>query len=774
MVALARPYRKNLKYPTQASAFYVAPNGSDAAAGSFAAPFLTFAKAQVSMRTGNKITYVRSGRTYLAAGITSGALVASVTLVGNMPASGSYSVVIDDETLTVTGGAGTTSWTVTRGALNTTAASHALNAPIDFVYSGAPPTTTLSVAMTDTTGTTVHVTSATGFPTFNNFVITVGTETMLVQAGAGTTTWTVIRNFSSISAATHLINAAVLGAANLPLNNDASTTWSNYPGEKPVFDMGGAAAGVGIGIESSNIWVNGIRFQNARNTLTISAFQIPYQNASAVQMYGSLGAITNGKLTNCECYNINPGADDTHCAAIIGFSTFTGWEVANCRVYNCGSAGIITFQDSGTHQAWVSDCIVHDVCLNTVGDNGAIYFWDNPGAKGAKCQMAVRNIVYNNAATAKTSGYTNFNAYAFYCDDQCSNVIWFGSWTYGFGSHSAHIHGGVGVKIHNCIHDMTSVFNAQYYQDEGGGPSMVNNVFATNIYYSAAATQPVGNGANNNSIWGCDFSGGTATTYPTITNSIYFSPNFTMVTNAYNFATGNATLDASPHVTNPLFRNPGSNDYALTVGSPALTLTPPFLPIAPGAGPSLAGIPPVWAAMPNQLLRNPDPTVGSVLASSAAGAEATGGTLPTDWGDNAGTALASNVYYIGHDPAGVPTIRIRWHGTTGSTAIQLNFDTTATFSTTGALVTQYLKFSICGGDLTNVGTFNIFVQANPSSTTLASAAFTPTGIPTWVVTPGTVAVPAATTSLLCFLVIGVTNGVLVDFSVEIGAPQVVH
>lgn len=58
-----------------------------------------------------------------AMGATDGTL--SVTTASGFPASGSYDIVIGSERMTVTAGAGSTTWTVTRGVFGTTAAAHA-------------------------------------------------------------------------------------------------------------------------------------------------------------------------------------------------------------------------------------------------------------------------------------------------------------------------------------------------------------------------------------------------------------------------------------------------------------------------------------------------------------------------------------------------------------------------------------------------------------------------------------------------------------------------
>jgi hypothetical protein len=69
----------------------------------------------------------RGASTTLAAAITSSQTTITVASASGFPTSGNFRVRIDDEDMTVTGGQGTTSWTVTRGVNSTTAASHVIS-----------------------------------------------------------------------------------------------------------------------------------------------------------------------------------------------------------------------------------------------------------------------------------------------------------------------------------------------------------------------------------------------------------------------------------------------------------------------------------------------------------------------------------------------------------------------------------------------------------------------------------------------------------------------
>lgn len=69
----------------------------------------------------------------LGAAIDADDLTITVLDVLGFPATGAFTVIIDSEWLRVTAGAGTTTWTVTRGYNSTTAASHLISAAVTLV-----------------------------------------------------------------------------------------------------------------------------------------------------------------------------------------------------------------------------------------------------------------------------------------------------------------------------------------------------------------------------------------------------------------------------------------------------------------------------------------------------------------------------------------------------------------------------------------------------------------------------------------------------------------
>src|SRR5664280_399333 len=111
------------------------------------------------------------------------------------PTSGNYTIKVDSEQMTVTGGQGTPTWTVARGANGTTTATHSIGAAVSWVLG--------------TNDTTIYVASETGFPALFPFTIKVDSEQMQVTGNPSATTWTVVRGQNGTTKATHSGGASV-------------------------------------------------------------------------------------------------------------------------------------------------------------------------------------------------------------------------------------------------------------------------------------------------------------------------------------------------------------------------------------------------------------------------------------------------------------------------------------------------------------------------------------------------------------------------------------
>ncbi len=87
--------------------------------------------------------------------------------------------------------------------------------------------TTLAAAITSTSATSISVSSAAAFPATGQFRIQIDSELMFVTAGAGTTTWTVVRAASGTTAATHTVGATVTLKARVDVAKCGTTPCTN-------------------------------------------------------------------------------------------------------------------------------------------------------------------------------------------------------------------------------------------------------------------------------------------------------------------------------------------------------------------------------------------------------------------------------------------------------------------------------------------------------------------------------------------------------------------
>lgn len=74
--------------------------------------------------------FANNAQTALNGSITAGVTTLTVTSASGFPGNAQFRIRIDDELLLVTGGVGTTTWTVTRGIESTTAIGHGSGATV--------------------------------------------------------------------------------------------------------------------------------------------------------------------------------------------------------------------------------------------------------------------------------------------------------------------------------------------------------------------------------------------------------------------------------------------------------------------------------------------------------------------------------------------------------------------------------------------------------------------------------------------------------------------
>ncbi len=170
----------------------------------------------------------------------------TVTSAAGFPTSGNYSIQIDNEQMLVTGGQGTTTWTVTRGP-GGTAAAHASGVTAAFVV--------------DTAVTTISVLAKNGFPTVFPFTVKIDFEQMSVEGSPSGTLWTVLRGQGGTAPAAHLN----LKAVSWDIDNADTTIYVasiiGFPTPPPNFT---------IQVDTEQMTVSEVAGSSAPYTLTVA------------------------------------------------------------------------------------------------------------------------------------------------------------------------------------------------------------------------------------------------------------------------------------------------------------------------------------------------------------------------------------------------------------------------------------------------------------------------------------------------------------------------
>jgi hypothetical protein len=157
--------------------------------GSAATGTLTLENTNALNSTASTTLSGKVGTTTLNGAISASATSITVAANAGFPGSGTYAIVVDNEEMTVTGGQGTNTWTVTRGVNGTQAASHSSGAN---VYQAS-----------------IGVAAFASFPGSGDYTVQVDSEKMMVTAGQGTATWAVTRGVDGTAVASHASGAAV-------------------------------------------------------------------------------------------------------------------------------------------------------------------------------------------------------------------------------------------------------------------------------------------------------------------------------------------------------------------------------------------------------------------------------------------------------------------------------------------------------------------------------------------------------------------------------------
>ena len=169
----------------------------------------------------------------------------------------------------------------------------------------------------------------------------------------------------------------------------------------------------------------------------------------------------------------------------------------------------------------------------------------------------------------------------------------------------------------------------------------------------------------------------------------------------------------------------------------------------------------------------------SIRNNTGVGAVAgTPGTLPTNWNQSNNTGLAANVVGTGTEN-GITYIDLRVNGTTtgtGQTNIVLEtaLGIAATTGQTWSL-SSYLK--IQAGSLTNVGVVNLVLQENTAASTVVTAGAQAITIPTSSLGTyrptftRTLSGGVTVAAVMPYIQININTGLVVDFTLRIGLPQ---
>ncbi len=116
-------------------------------------------------------SFTNNASTTLSSSIADGTTTTiHVVSAAPFPGSGQYRIIIDSELLLVTGGQGTTTWTVTRGVEGTAGAAHASGANVVEVLTAAALTGTfMDMGTNQTVAGNKHFTGTTNIfhPSFN-------------------------------------------------------------------------------------------------------------------------------------------------------------------------------------------------------------------------------------------------------------------------------------------------------------------------------------------------------------------------------------------------------------------------------------------------------------------------------------------------------------------------------------------------------------------------------------------------------------------------------
>lgn len=150
---------------------------------------------------------------------------------------------------------------------------------------------------------------------------------------------------------------------------------------------------------------------------------------------------------------------------------------------------------------------------------------------------------------------------------------------------------------------------------------------------------------------------------------------------------------------------------------------------------------------------------------STVGTLGSGGVLPTGWGIFSASGLSTAVVGTG-TMAGRPYVDIRFFGTSTNTFYVMNFG--AAVASPGNVFTTSFAVAMVGGSLANINA--VYCEQRFTANTV-DVAFTGLNAGTWSFASATGTGDASTANAYPCLYINMPNGVAIDITLRIGAPQ---
>jgi hypothetical protein len=130
--------------------------------------------------------FSNNARTTLSGAITNSATTIAVAAATGFPSTAQYRILIDAEVLLVTGGAGTTSWTVTRGVEGTTADPHGDGALVTHIITAASLKNVPDYVRKDTVTTKGDLLVATGSAALTRLAVGTNGQVLLADCAEAT------------------------------------------------------------------------------------------------------------------------------------------------------------------------------------------------------------------------------------------------------------------------------------------------------------------------------------------------------------------------------------------------------------------------------------------------------------------------------------------------------------------------------------------------------------------------------------------------------------